>query len=119
MKRAVRRRDGKPQLVDLILARRSPTSGPLALVFWWHAAGRAYETGDLEPLAKLLRSGAPLLPQVPLMIADVFDSCKLMIRDVRGGAVRFGGARRAAPDVRRAQTVRRAIRQRSTYRNCG
>ena len=78
MKRAVRRRDGKPQLHELILARRSPTNEPLELAFWQHDARHAYETSDLKPLAKLFRSDLPLTPTMRAMLADVFESCKLI-----------------------------------------
>jgi hypothetical protein len=31
----------------------------VVVTLWWHAARRAYETGNLDQLAKLFRSGVP------------------------------------------------------------
>jgi hypothetical protein len=46
------------------------------LAFWLHAARHAYETGDLEPLAKLFTSDLPLTPTARAILADMFDSVK-------------------------------------------
>jgi hypothetical protein len=103
LKRAMRGRDGKPQLHDLILARRSSTSEPLTLLFWRHDAQHAYETGDLGPLAKLFRSDLPLTPMARAMLADVFESCKLM----KGKGKLLGSA--AAQYALAARMVRRVM----------
>jgi len=96
------------QLVDWVV--RAGVSGEhfAVVTLWWPAARHAYETGDLEPLAKLLRSGAPLPPQVPLMLADVFDSCKLM-RKRRGGQRKLFGMSAAARYASAAHDVRRLV----------
>jgi hypothetical protein len=96
------------QLVDCVV--RAGVSGEhfVVVMLWRHAARRAYETGNLEQLAKLLRSGVPHSRQVGQMLADVFDSCKL-VRKRKGGQrklFRMSAAARyasAARDVRRLQ----------------
>jgi hypothetical protein len=72
------------QLVDLVV--RASLSGGhwLVIILWWHAARRGYETGNVDQLAKLFRSGVPLSRQAGQMLADVFDLCKLK-RTKRGG----------------------------------
>jgi hypothetical protein len=59
-------------------------------VLWWHAAQRAYETGNLDQLAKLFRSGVPHSRQIGQMLADVFDLCELK-RKRRGGQRKLFG----------------------------
>ena len=93
------------QLVDCVV--RASVSGEhfLVVVLWLHTARRAYETRNLEQLAKLLRSGVPHSRQADQMLADMFGLCKLKRRggqrklfwDLGGGAEGAGGVRRAAP----------------------
>jgi hypothetical protein len=65
------------QLVDLV-ERASVSREPwLAVLLWRHAARRAYETGNLDQLAKLFRSGVPHSRRVGQGLAAVFELCKL------------------------------------------
>jgi hypothetical protein len=66
------------ELVDRVV--RASVSGEhfLVVTLWLYAARRAYKTGYLEQLAKLLRMGVPLSRQMRQMLADLFDSGKLM-----------------------------------------
>jgi hypothetical protein len=54
------------------------------------AALRAYETGNLDQLANLFRSGLPRSRQEGQILADVFDLCKLK-RKRRGGQRKLFG----------------------------
>jgi hypothetical protein len=65
------------QLVDRVDPASVSGEHWVAMTFWWHAARRAYETGNLDQLAKLFRSGVPHSRQIDQMLADLFDSCKL------------------------------------------
>jgi hypothetical protein len=98
-------------LVDLA---RASMSGEhfVVVMLWWHAARRAYETRNLEQLAKLLRSGVPHSRQVGQMLADVFDSCKLM-RKRKGGQHKLFGMSAAVQKALAERDVRRLQREKS------
>ena len=80
----------------------------LVVVLWLHAARRAYETRNLEQLAKLLRSGVPHSRQADQMLADMFGLCKLM-RKKKGGQRKLFGMSAAAQYVQAERTVRRLM----------
>ena len=88
------------RLVDCVV--RAGVSGEhfVVVTLWWHAARRAYETGSLEQLAKLFRSGVPHSRQMGQMLADLFDSSKLMKgkrKLFEPAATRYDPAERAVP----------------------
>ena len=96
------------QLVDLV-DRASVSGEHLAAVsLWRHAARRAYETGNLDQLAKLFRSGVPHSRQADQMLAEVFHSCKLM-RKRKGGQRKLFRASAAARYASAARDVRRLM----------
>jgi hypothetical protein len=66
------------QFVDRVVRASVGGEHLVVVMLWRHAARRAYETGSLEQLAKLLRSGVPHSRQIDQMLADLFDSSKLM-----------------------------------------
>jgi hypothetical protein len=96
------------ELVDRVV--RASVSGEHFVVVWlWlYAARRAYETRNLEQLAKLLRSGVPHSRQVDQMLADMFGLCKLM-RKKKGGQRKLFGMSAAAQNVQAERTVRRLM----------
>ena len=73
------------ELVDLVDPASVSGEHLVAVTLWSHAARRAYETGSLEQLAKLFRSGVPHSRQVDQMLAELFHSGKLM-RKRKGSA---------------------------------
>jgi hypothetical protein len=79
-----------------------------AVSLWRHAARRAYETGNLDQLAKLFRSGVPHSRQADQMLAEVFHSCKLM-RKRKGGQRKLFRASAAARYASAARDVRRLM----------
>ena len=95
------------QLVDLVV--RASVSGEhlAAVTFWSGAARRAYETGNLDQLAKLFRSGVPHPQQVAQMLADVFDLCKLK-RKRKGGQRKLFGMSAEAQKAMAERDMRRA-----------
>jgi hypothetical protein len=80
-----------------------------AVGLWWGAARHAYETRQLDQLARLLRSRIPLSPQVRPMLAEIFDLSKLKMKSAGGRYKLFGNSltanyKLAADDVKRMQT---------------
>jgi hypothetical protein len=59
-------------------------------MLWLHAARRAYETGNLDQLAKLFCSVVPHSPQLDQMLVDIFGLCKL-IRKNKGAQRKLFG----------------------------
>ena len=76
------------------------------------AARRAYETANLDELAKLFRSGAPHSRQEGHMLADVFDLCKLK-RKRRGGQQKLFGISAETQKARAECDVRLLQREKS------
>jgi hypothetical protein len=76
------------------------------------AARRAYETGTLDELGKLFRSGAPHSRQEGQMLADVFDLCKLK-RKRRGGQRKLFGISAETQKARAERDVRLLQREKS------
>jgi hypothetical protein len=89
------------QLVDRVDRARVSGEHWVVVALWWHAARRAYETGKLDQLAKLFRSGVPHSRQVRQMLADVFDLCRLA-RKGRGGQRKLFGV---SAEVQKARAV--------------
>jgi hypothetical protein len=103
------------ELVDLVVRASMGGEHLLVLMLWRHAARRAHETGNLDKLAKLFRSGVPLSRREGQMLADLFDSSKLMKgkrKLFESAAALYDLAERcAAPNKRRAKAILRVVRQ--------
>jgi hypothetical protein len=77
-------------LVDIMDRVRVNGEHFVPVTFWWHATQRAYETCNLDQLAKLFRSRVPRCRQIDQMLAAVFELCKLK-RKERGGQRKLFG----------------------------